>query len=470
MKIQQIPFYNPQKISRYLKSLPQETLAGEFPLDKVNIRELEGIQNGIEVFENVSMPEIKFITRNFSILNLARNCAGACTHCLRNASSAKPVTMLWENLTRFTEGFEKLNERLGFDTLKGNKYMVLHDDSNPPEFLLKDMAGISHNFADAVKVVFEKLRIPVETVTTGWNRADLKSERAAKELVDYFIKTPDSNALVAVSVNPFHGLLEKSRLCANSGKPDTAVLLREVYIDRIAHTIETFLPVFQEGKGSLIYRYAPSGNETGAAETAKLYREIYAKLKKLIGKDKLAEIKYLKPENFETGAPEHLIEPKGRGRKYFSPVENLEKQQELIAEKAEWETTPTDQKISDTYKYTIKEVDIDGKVYARTTTETVIPTDIQLNFTPQKTPEPLFSDIKLSELTVRGGKGVNVWGHKHYKRHCHSELYKANQNFCHPEQHEQRVKASAYPFYASASVSGSCSIARFAGDSGSSPE
>jgi len=408
MKIQQIPVYNHQKISRYIKSLSQDTLAGEFPLDKINIREIEGIQNGIELFENISMSEIKFITRNFSILNLARNCAGACSHCLRNASSGKVLTMLWDNLVRFTEGFEKLNERLGFDTLKGNKYMVLHDDSNPPEFLLKDLAGTSHNFADMVKVVFERLGIPIETVTTGWNKSDLKAERAAKELVDYFVKTPESNALVSISVNPFHGLLERSRFYSNSGKPDSAVFFREVYTDRIAHTIETFMPVFQTGKGSLIYRYAPSGNETGATATFKLYREIYTKLEKLVGKDKLSEIEYLKPENFETGTPEHLIEAKGRGRKHFSPAENLKKQKELITEKADWETIPADQKVSNTYKYTIKEVDIDGKIYARTTSETVIPTGVQLNFIPQKTPQPLFSDIKLSELAKDDIAGANI--------------------------------------------------------------
>ena len=67
-------------VSRYLKSLPQEVLSGDFPLDKINMNKLEGIQAGIPVFNNVSMQEIKFLLKNFSVLNIAQGCNNACSH------------------------------------------------------------------------------------------------------------------------------------------------------------------------------------------------------------------------------------------------------------------------------------------------------------------------------------------------------------------------------------------------------
>ena len=397
MKVLPLQQNNLKNISRYLKSLPSGELSRDFPLDKIDVRHLEGIQQGIDVFENVSMSEIKFLAKNFSILNLARGCSNACTHCLRNAKSDVKSTMLWENLVKFTEGVKDLNFRLGFNFLNGNKYMVLHDDSNPPEFVLRDLVGYTHNFADAVKQVFSRLNIPIETVTTGWNKSDTNAEKAANELMEYFTKTPEANILVSISVNPFHRLLDKSRQAAHLGNPDTAQYFRELYTDRIARAINTFLPLFKSEKAALIYRYSQFDKNTGAKELMSLYRTIYEKLEHLAGKDCLAEINYLRPETFENFSPEHLIESKGRGRRYFPLKENLKKQQELLFEKSQWETSSPAESIREAYKYSIKEVDTDGRVYARTLSETVIPTNISLNFSTPQNPL-LFSDIQVAEI------------------------------------------------------------------------
>jgi len=394
---------NNKDISGYLKALSKRVPAGSLSLSEVDVRCLEGIQKDIDVFSNVSMPEIKFITKNFSVLNIAHNCNSACTHCLRNASSEKKSVILWDDLVRFTDGFKKLNERLDFDVFNENKYLVLHDDFNPPEVTINDLEGHSYNFADAVKLVFKKLHIPVETVTSGWNKADTKSEIAAKELVNYLNQNPEANALTSVSVNPFHGLLEKSRMAANQGKPEQARFWRNIYTQRIAHAIETFLPLFKDGKASLIYRHAGGDfitSETGSKETSRMYREIYARLEQLVGKSVLEQIPVLKPEYYEFEKSERFIEPKGRGRRYFSAADNLKKQRELIAEKAQWETSFAAKRVNDAYKYTIKEVDISGNIYAGTLSECMIPTGIQLNYLGKDKSVPtLFSDIKLSKLT-----------------------------------------------------------------------
>lgn len=403
MKINYPKIFNPQNISGYLKTLSKEETSGSFPLGNIDIRKLEGIQNDIPIFQNVSMPEIKFLTKNFSVLNIAHGCNSACSHCLRNALLPdRDSVILWEDLVRFTDGFEKLNERLNFDVFQGNKYLVLHDDFNPPEVTIKDADGLFHNFADAVKLVFDKLRIPVETVTSGWNKADIKSEKAAKELVDYLSENPQANALTSISVNPFHGLLEKSRNFADSGNPQQARFWREVYVQRIAHAIETFLPLFKQGKASLIYRHAGNDfnkNNVGPREMSDLYREIYARLEAIAGKDVLEQIPNLKPEYYETQIPERFIEAKGRGRRYFSPADNYKKQQALVEEKTLWESASQQQRVENAYNYTIKEVDTAGNIYAGTLSESMIPVDIKLNYLGKKSLKPLFSDIKLSKLT-----------------------------------------------------------------------
>lgn len=403
MKINPITTPVSQNVSRYLKSLSKEHLAADFPLGNIDLSKVEGIQKDIPLFFNSTMQEIKFLTKNFSVLNIAQGCNSECSHCLRNAKRpSAQSTILWDDLERFTGGVEALNERLGFDIFQGNNYLVLHDDFNPPEVLLKDANGSSYNFADALKLVFKKLHIPIETVTSGWNKSDSVSEKAAADVVDFFQKMPEANALTSISVNPFHGILEKSRKLARDGNPEMARFWREVYTDRIAHAIETFLPVFKEGKASLIYRHAGGDfakTDVGAKETANLYREIYQKLAKRLG-NSFTEIEDLKPEKFEEELPVRFIEAKGRGRRYFSAQENFEKQKNLISEKNKWETSSPGERAKNAYDYTIKEVDIRGNVYGGTLSESLIKTDIQLNYKNKDVPSiPLYSDIKLSPLS-----------------------------------------------------------------------
>ena len=392
------------RAAKTLRQIPKEKLAADFPLEKVDIKELEGIQSGIPLFDGISLEEIKFLVKNFSVLNIARGCASGCGHCLRDAklpNGQSLTTILWDDLKRFAAGFESLNERLGVDVLKGNKYLVLHDDFNPPEFLAKDINGNSFNFADAVKLVFEKLHIPIETVTSGWNKADMRSQKAVEELVDYYIKHPEANSLTSVSINPFHSLMAKSFNAADAGKPEQARFWKEIYTNRIAHAIKEFLPLFKENKASLIYRHAGADaaeRRVGAKETFALYTEVYDMLKKLVGED-LKTIESLNPQRFEKSLPQHFIEPKGRGRKYFSQSQNIQKQQELIQEKIAWNNASPAEKVQDAYNYTIKEIDINGDVYAGTLSENLVKTGISLNYKNKgvQTPE-MFSDIKLSQL------------------------------------------------------------------------
>lgn len=389
-------------ISRYLKSLPQEVLSGDFPLDKININQLEGIQSGLPIFDNISMQEIKFLLKNFSVLNIAQGCNNACSHCLRNAKPAIVNNSIsWEDLTNFTNGLKKLSERLGFNVFSGNKWIALHDDFNPPEMTIKDINGNKYNYFDAVKNVFETLNLPIETVTSGWNAKDLRAKEAVKQLVEYFQRVPEANNLTSVSFNPFHKLIQKSNESAKLGKMQDASFFRHLYVDRIAEAIKEFLPLFKDDKATIIYRHASKNAipEVGAKETFKLYEDVYSKLKQIVPDTELRNIDKLKPEYFAVEKPEHFIEPKGRGRQFFSSFENLQKQKELIEEKRNWETLSDTEKVDYAYNYTLKEVDIGGNIFTTTSTENFIPTGIKLGYNRTKATPEKFSDIKLTELS-----------------------------------------------------------------------
>ena len=56
-----------------------------FPLERINLSRIEGIQEGISLFEGVRMEDIRFLTKWFQVLNIARGCREQCTFCLRNA-------------------------------------------------------------------------------------------------------------------------------------------------------------------------------------------------------------------------------------------------------------------------------------------------------------------------------------------------------------------------------------------------
>ena len=107
------------QINKYITNNSSFWSKSSFPLEKIDLKKIEGIQADIPLFEGVNLESIKFLTKWFQVLNLTRGCREQCTFCLRNAqTSLKEIndninTILWEDLTRFTEGFRKLSERLG---------------------------------------------------------------------------------------------------------------------------------------------------------------------------------------------------------------------------------------------------------------------------------------------------------------------------------------------------------------------
>ena len=411
------------RIKQILNNIPQTVKNREFPLGEINLNQIEGIQKGIPLFDGgklggrgkcegklVSMADIDFVTRRLETLNLFRGCDVGCTHCLKNAIpwAKNSRTILFEDLLRFTEGFKTLSERFGFNVLNGNKYLNIIDDSNPTDIPIRGLTG-SHSLSEAIKVIFENLRIPVLMVTSGWNAKSVTAQISAEKLAKDFKINPQSLKSFEVSVNPFAGIMEKSRNSLKSGDIEQANLYRKLYTNRITNAILTFFDLFlgKNPKGKLIYRHANNfeGNElVGEEETKKLYLEIFAKLKEKLG-DRIKEAPTLSPDAVTEFDKSHLIEPSGRGRRYFPYSYNMNLQSELISEAEKWNSMSAEEKQKFLRDYSVKCIDINGDVYTtfpaigvhseNTMIEHTVPTNIKLNYLNQSESKPVFSDIEL---------------------------------------------------------------------------
>ena len=394
-------------INTYIKQLPNSIKESKYPLSKLDTKFLEGIQSGIPLFQgekHLAMNSISFLSTRFETLNLFRGCTVGCSHCLKDAQANGHRSILFEDLERFLNGFKTLNERLGFNVFNGNKYLSIVDDSNPSDFpiLGKDR---KHSVVEAIEKIYEKLNIPILFVTSGWNKGSGYAQKASEELANAIKKNPSMIESVDISINPFVGILEKSREASKNNNQDKADFLRNVYTSRMANVLATFLNAFASNKAQIIYRHAPNaeGNElVNEVATKKLYEEIYTKLKKLVG-SAIDNIPQLKPEELTRFDKSHLIESSGRGRQFFSSEINLREQEQLIDEAIEWECLSNEEKFKTLNDYALKCVDIDGSVYATMPSnkvdyisapiELTVSTDIKLNYENKTPTKPIFSDI-----------------------------------------------------------------------------
>ena len=396
-------------ISTYINKIPNSIKDSKYPLTQLNLQNLEGVQSDICLFNGekpLTMDVISFITKRFETLNLFRGCTVGCSHCLKDAKAEDNRSILFEDLERFLDGFKTLNERLGFNVFNGNKYLSIVDDSNPSDFPISGKDR-KHSVVEAIKEIYEKLNIPILFVTSGWNKGSSYAQKASEELANVIQKNPSMIESVDISINPFVGILEKSREASKNHNQDKADFFRNVYTSRMANTLATFLNVLTNNKAQIIYRHAPNaeGNElVDENATKQLYEEIYAKLRKIVG-SKLDDIPILKPEQLTQFDKSHLIEASGRGRRFFTAEMNFLEQQQLIDEVIDWEGLSEREKFEKLRDGALKCIDINGNVYTTMPAsqvdyisapiELTLPTKIQLNYENKKPTTPVFSDIDL---------------------------------------------------------------------------
>ena len=400
-------------ISKQIKLIPTQIKTAEYPLTKVDLSRFEGIQRDIPLFDGkkkIALTDIAFITKHLETLNLFRGCRVNCSHCLKDA---KPPlkgseTILFEDLERFLNGFKALSERFEFNVLNGTKYLSIVDDSNPSDTPIKGLTRM-YSVVDAMNLIYQKLQIPTLFVTSGWNKSSKYAQNNAENLVKMVKNNPETIKDIEISINPFSGIMEKSRESLKNKSPENANFFRNIYTSRMANVLATFIDLFNLEKATVIYRHANNTQKEEINEfaTKKLYEEIYTKLSSIVG-SKLETLPQLKPENLTRFDKKHLIEPSGRARKFFSKEENFKEQSHLITEALDWNILTSKEKKEKLQEFAVKGIDINGRVYAtmpatnvefvNTPIELTVPTNIQLNYINEIQTKPIFSDIELESI------------------------------------------------------------------------
>ena len=373
-----------------LKNLDLSSI--EFPLEQIDLSKYEGIQKGIPLFENNSLQDIKFISKWFQVLNLARGCTQRCSFCIRCSQypikevDNKISTILWDDLIRFTEGFSILGERLGFNPISKNSHLVLFEDANLPDARIKDIHGEIHNVRECIEQIWNKLRMPFILVTSGWYSNDKFSQQTSEEICNFMVKNPTSIKEFGISVNPFY-------------KGD-----KDFYTSKVANAIKTFLPIFKNGneQGTILIKYnRPDGikaDTTGIEETTKLYNEIYSKLQKMTDCS-LEYFDVIKPENVTRHNDNKYILNRGNARNYFQSEDVEEYNKKIQVESQQWQKMTKQEKYTYSYENTTKNVNINGNIYLVTPSEQVINTTLKLNYiNKDKITAPIHSDVEFEVL------------------------------------------------------------------------
>lgn len=377
-----------RKSKKYLKRQKKQLIRDKQNTNLIsfyNTYKLEGIQKGIKVFKGMPMQGIALIAEHLTQFPLSRGCRNLCSHCYVSAQTpikktAEAInTIDFEDFKRFNEGFKRLNKRLGFNSFDDNKNLdiAFFYDGDPVNTKMIDKKGLAHNVAEAMEIFHTNFKKPLLFDTAGWNKNDSWAQNTANDVAKFYEKAPNVFDQCNVSINPFHSIMNISNKLKTKGLNTKAKKLRDIYTERMANTLNTFMPLFNKG-GSIIERFAsevPSKSDYSEQSFIKLKDEILTKLKSKSDDKNISLIEKMLKNSRDSFLVEDnpSINIGGRSTQYFSNKTQENYQQKI-------------QKIVNDTKKTGKcdtngaIIDINGKVFIETDENVIVPTDFQLNF------------------------------------------------------------------------------------------
>ena len=389
-----------------------------------NLNKLDGIQEGIKVFKNLTMKEIAFILTTVSEFALIRGCRNNCTHCYADAkppvknSESMTNSMLWEDFISLTKGIKELNQRLGFNisgNLKHNKgrYLTTFHDSDGSDIVIKDCTGIEHDYIDIAKKLHDAMGVKVIFDTAGWNLTDKKAQNRMEKFVEYYSDSQNSKVLddINISFNPFHSIYTKSIELEKAGKKEMAKKMHNIYIDRMANVLYTFTPLLKYKNFNILSCTLPNENIYKGftiSETLNLFQEILDKLEQLYIKDFNGEQKIIKSkddininlhEYYENLAARYITFSE-KAKNFFGINNSLfeEADDKFIESLKYLETEPSS---IDKYRnYFVGIIDSNGKYYL-TNYELSVPTELKLNFNNNKETAPIKPYLMKEKIVTR---------------------------------------------------------------------
>lgn len=414
-------------IQTYLNKRQQKLIKDDVTYESLSandLKNIEGIQKGIKLFENLTMPQIAFLASNLTEVVLQRGCNNMCAHCYAEAmppsyqkSENKINKIDFEDFENFCNGFKELNKRLGFNIFKEseNDYNTLFHDADSSMMFLSDKNGETRDYLDLAKMLNDTTGKTVLFDTAGWNIQDKKTQQRIEKLVDKAINSNDYSFMeFNVSANPFHAIYNRSVKHRLENNPEKERKFKDIYTSRMANVLFTLSPLISENRLKLISRALPNGIKNAQGYTQndlrELYEEIFRKLKLLYQKDFVNDKKVIKKE-------EQIIEY----TKYLSDAfSNIETNPAVNGRLA---NIVTDKKSSvyrnsknEEYNNPIKAakyfenglIDVNGKFYVTNWYETY-QTDIQLNYkNKDKITAPISPNLRKQKITKDMLNKINV--------------------------------------------------------------
>lgn len=359
-----------------------------YDLDKLN-----GIQKGIKVFKGLSMKKIAFASRFLTEILPYRGCSNQCSHCYANAlpqnfkNNSKFInSMLMEDFYSLIDGFSQLSERLGFKIIMPVNFKLFYD-SDCIETELLDKKGNIYDFVDVYDLLDKKLNIQTYFNTTGWFPTNEKHQKRAEKFVDYFLNNSDSENPITIqlSVNPFHGLYEKSLELSQKGDLIGAKRNRNLYTDRIANAIYTFTPILDKKNFNFIFRINSQDDVHNRDVLTKILDEVLIKVRKKYIEDYNSSQKYIKSFKDIDNNELKVIKKMNQVQKSEIAILGRAKKMASGDDSSRWSEYGNIKSFLESIKSgkANKIIDANGKVYS-TNGYFVAPTDIQFNFSNKK--------------------------------------------------------------------------------------
>lgn len=236
-------------------------------MDDFDQRHLEGIQYGLKSFEGMSFKEIYFLLSNMGEITVpvARFCSGKCPVCAVDALPKDRAEknmihkMDFEDYSNFTNDLKSIGERLGFDmyesamskksplaAIMGDRpATALFYDSDCKDVWLEDKEGKIHEYPELNKMLYDATEMGGIFDTAGWSPTNTKVQTRMENLAKYYSSTKHQKEIeqINISINPYHGIMEKANEYKNKGDLEGYNRLKNNYVKNIANAIYTFTPL-----------------------------------------------------------------------------------------------------------------------------------------------------------------------------------------------------------------------------------
>ena len=418
----------------YLKNEATGLLKGKTSKDAIDLfsldlKKLDGIQEGIKVFKDMSMKEIAFLLTTVSEFATIRGCHNNCAHCYGDAKPPIKETpthtggMLWEDFLALTTGIKELNQRLGFyasGTTMNNeqRYLSTFHDSDGIETVIKDSRGYEHDFIELAQALHDAMGVKVAFDTAGWNLTNKVAQKRAEKIVEYYKKAENRELLdqINISFSVFHAINNKSIQLQKENKPELSQKLRDIYTARMANVLYTFTPLHKTNEFNILPTCAP--DEKGFEGYKKddllaLFNETLSKLRDLYVEDLAGEKKFVKSKKEIASRlsilKKHFANPRvitfseKAQRNFGSDSERSEQNDDYISDHSEYLKSLKEKTIEEYRDYFVGMIDSNGKYYL-TNYYFTIPTELRLNFKNEKETAPirpnLLEDLVLTRNTI----------------------------------------------------------------------